>query len=61
MSALQSAALRLALHERAIYRTMAQAALDLLHERERCCDRQRDMIADLREQIARYGREMVRE
>ena len=47
-------ALASALADRAIYRTMAHAALDNLHEATITIDKQREQIAALREEIARY-------
>jgi len=57
---LKDTALASALADRAIYRTMAQAAMDQLHAANLTIQRQRDQIADLREQIARYGREQFK-
>ena len=56
MSTLEQLALRDALADRATYRAMCCAALDELHAAQRKIESQQRQLAELREEIARYGR-----
>ena len=55
-----AAALLRANHEREMYRAMALAALDQLHAAQREIERQRRMIAEMREERERYAREVFK-
>lgn len=56
MSALAASALRRALADAAIYRQAMLASLDQLHEAQQTIQRQREQIAEMREERERLAR-----